>query len=709
MIPRADLLALTPDDLASLSNRGIVKRAQKELESGEFRFLIQEEPENLRVEWSDGIVCQFPAGKSVHEAICSSGTLGISRHVIRSVLAYQTKYQEVTATTDNEPSRENMPPGSATIKPTEVANGSQAKGIWDPGAISDEDLLLHFRKSAIIQARKRFEEGVLVELTRGAKPIAHFLDDGCTVRFMVPGDLRYISADCAESLLPIWVPLAVWAFRELPEGRLAGIVSRSQIEWPVPKETLLALEALMAELFIDGLHGISDTWPQRLSRLEHSIRTQGLIWPAELITDLLQQCEMYRQHDARFEPPQVVQLLGELTARRRAIQNNPQTVPQPLIRGTSADRATEIAGGRMVGIGLGVRRGKRHTTISTYLQDAESGSLAAVERTFADPDPKNGEQTRTFTDLADTILVRGVSLARLATSQLLLKSGKRTPGGQLILPRIATNLVTNPQSFQWEQLKAPLAVENFAQLSARLESLPPSCLRPRRCTENVHVVPVQAAAEVRFDVALQQLVATLRDTEGQVAELVCPYHSQADVAFNSLYRSLNERGSELRFVSGHVRVRGRKLQIRPIALVFDGPDGRQGILPCVHSTISKGSEESTVSRDALLADEKVPHDVALGSVAGIDVSTGSAHLADFLAEFEVQLSELMITGLKNSQPAIWEELAKSGQHLGLVRWTRPVSQLANALTERFNDLRWDSTKATPAITELCLLSRLISE
>ena len=34
-MPRPDLLALSPDDLAVLTNRGTVKRAQRELESGE--------------------------------------------------------------------------------------------------------------------------------------------------------------------------------------------------------------------------------------------------------------------------------------------------------------------------------------------------------------------------------------------------------------------------------------------------------------------------------------------------------------------------------------------------------------------------------------------------------------------------------------------------------------------------------------------------
>ena len=89
-MPRADLLALTADDLATLSNRGTVKRAQKELDAAEVTCEIHDEPQgDLLFSWSDGITCRFPAGKSAHDAVCSSGTLGISRHIIRSVLAYQ--------------------------------------------------------------------------------------------------------------------------------------------------------------------------------------------------------------------------------------------------------------------------------------------------------------------------------------------------------------------------------------------------------------------------------------------------------------------------------------------------------------------------------------------------------------------------------------------------------------------------------------------
>ena len=87
---RDDLLSLSIDDLASMTNRGTVKRAEKELAAGQLEFDIKEGSDgHLLVNWSDGIECEFRAGGSVHDARCSSGAIGITRHIVRSVLAYQ--------------------------------------------------------------------------------------------------------------------------------------------------------------------------------------------------------------------------------------------------------------------------------------------------------------------------------------------------------------------------------------------------------------------------------------------------------------------------------------------------------------------------------------------------------------------------------------------------------------------------------------------
>jgi len=65
---RKDLLALTVDDLVVLSNRGLVKRASKELESGELSFeLSEDDTGTVIIHWSDDIECVLPANNTVEQ------------------------------------------------------------------------------------------------------------------------------------------------------------------------------------------------------------------------------------------------------------------------------------------------------------------------------------------------------------------------------------------------------------------------------------------------------------------------------------------------------------------------------------------------------------------------------------------------------------------------------------------------------------------
>src|SRR4051812_36774077 len=119
---RDDILSLTRDDLATITNHGTVKRAERELEAAELSVDFRETDDGtLFAAWSDGTICRFPAGAPLKQAVCSSGTIGISRHVVRSVLAYQ-QHQLASA------------PAGATA--SESAGGA----IWDPGAITDAQL-----------------------------------------------------------------------------------------------------------------------------------------------------------------------------------------------------------------------------------------------------------------------------------------------------------------------------------------------------------------------------------------------------------------------------------------------------------------------------------------------------------------------------------------------------------------------------------------
>lgn len=718
-MPRADLLALTFDDLAAITNRGTVKRAERELDERSVTCEISEDGDELVVRWSDGIVCRFPAGRTMHEASCSSGHVGVSRHVVRSVLAYQRHRRTEASSAAANPAPASasptaVPPSdsgdtsadlqSAGVSP-ELPTGGGEPTAWDPGTITDEALVAQFRSSAIAKARQRFEAGVLVELLRGVKPVARFLDAACTLRFLVPGDVRYVTADCDDAQLATYVALAVWAFRRLPPDRTAGLVVHQLAEFAVPHEPLAELQSLLQELGLDGLAGCGPTWVQRLTRLEATLRAAGLVWPAELVADLLAQQALYQAHDARFDPTEVVDVLGELLARSRAIACGTREVPQLLIRGSASDRVTEIAGGRSIGLGMGVVQGKRVTTLSAFLQDSDTGTVSVIERTFADPAPDSGDAPKDYSVLAETVLSRGVSLGSLARAQLLLKSGKRTPSGRLVLPRTAGSLTINPQAFAWEQLKPPVAVEDFSQVEARLRMMPPSYLRPRRLADNLCVCPVEAAEEVRFDESRQRLEAVVRDRACGRALLLHSYHSRSRAGFERLFATLVSQRDALRYVCGQVTWENAGLVLRPIAAVFDDGTRRTAVLPYIDAAGEASDSARTGDRASAPARAAQP---------GVELAGDSAPdpLAEYVTQLRSELAELLLTGVRRArgdEARRWEYLSEHGRRLGFVRLAAPPEQLAEMLASRAQVFRWDAAPATRVALELCLLARISRE
>lgn len=685
---RVDLLSLSSDDLASLTNRGTVKRAQRELDEGQWSYEINESEDDsaihdLIVTWSDGTVCQFVSGQTIHEAKCSSGSIGISRHVIRSVLAYQR--QVATAAPADKGETDEVGLDVTTVN--EDQNTTATSSAWDPGQISDDDLVQHFRKATITRARKVFDDGVLVELTRGEKPTARFLHESCTVRFPVPGDARYARADCAAAMLPQWTAMAVWAFRELDPKRNAGLISLGQNELPVPSDELDRLDELIIDLCSDGMSGCSATWPQRLSRLEKQLRGCGLVWPAELVLQLIHQHECYAQKDARFSPLETVRLVGELIARSRSIRSQNGSVPQPLVRGNKSDRRTDIKAGRFVGLGLGVRPGRSQTKMLAYFQDVDTGTVVAVQRVFADPDPESQQTAKSFEELAAHSLSRGVSLGAAAMSQMMLGSGKRTATDELILPRGSGKLTINPQTFQWEQLQPPLAIDHFQQARERFERLPPDWLRPLRHTENLHVLKVTRISDSDFDVVHQRLTATMHDTNSETARIIFPYHHRGDAGFTELSNMLATHGNDARFVCGHVRWVHQQLEIEPISIVFESADqSRQAVSTWLGGVGEVQAETS--SEDS-------------------ELNSPQSTIKEFLTTLNIHLSEILLTGLSQADAKEWQALSEAAQRLGFVRLNQPIERLRDELCKRMNQVRWNPAIAARTTVQLCMFSRLL--
>jgi hypothetical protein len=665
-MPRSDLLALTHDDLSALTNRGTVKRAQREIDSGEVGCEITEsDAGEVAVKWTDDAKCVFPAGGTVAQGRCSCVATTLCRHLVRSVLAYQKKSAESAGPTP--------PPALAP---------------WDPGTISDEELAKHFKKPALAAAAAKLKEGLLIELVRSSKPTARFHQLACTLRFVVPGDIRYTHCDCAEVAPCSHVPLAVQAVRLLGADKNARVVSTQQTALPVPAELLVDVEAARRDLVDDGISNAPTAWKDRMVRLERRCQEAELVWPAEVLAEIVQQYERYAGHNALFAPDRIAELAGEALIRSDAIRSAPAAVPQLLVRGTSADRATNIGSARYIGLGCGARQQRGSAEVTAYLQDADTGTVVTVSREFPDPDKESKAAPRDFWQLAQTPVVRGISLGAMGGGQLLIQGGKRSPDRRLTVGRAKASL--NPQGFAWESLRAPVLAESFAELRARLGGLPPASLRPRYVAEDFHVCPVAAVEGPGFNAISQTVEAVVTDAAGESARIVHPFQSRSREGTEALLAAFADPLKKLRFVAGPTHLSSRGIVCRPVMLVFECGPSRVGLQPSIDRLSNSASSSLTAGAAA--------------------ASTDSAQ--ELPAELLAHLGEVFLLGLRRADARVarvWQELARHAEALGYDRLARPIAALAESLRQKASTSRWDSGPAIQIVLELALLARLAQD
>ena len=708
---RRDLLALTDDDLVALTNRGIVKRARKEHERGApAGELAEDDDGSVRVRWSDGVECLLPGDGTLADGTCTSGAQGITRAMVRAVLLYQqlattaTNVGTLVGAHGGAPATHGGAPATHGGEPATHGGEPAANEPWDPGAIDDEELAGIFPKATLTRTRNAFEREAAVELVRGPKPTARYFLRPCFVRFTVPGDPRYARCSCGKEPCPS-IAEAVWAFRRLDPEHEAGLVSCSKDRDALPEDLLAEVESAVDDLCELGASGTSGPFGDALGRLEARCRQAALVWPAEILADLLAEWRRYAAADARFAPARVRQLLAELLIRLDALRGlhtgtgddaDPAQsrlppsggIPEVFIRGSASDRETRLAKRRFLGLGSGAELLAGGVELTAYLQDMTSGDVVALSRRFADPEDGSGVP-KPFHVLGQAPLHRGLSFHRLGAGQLLAHSVKLSAGRRLTLGRGAA--AAHPQRFDWQSLREPLAAAGFAEIRHRLATRPPRSLRPRRVADDLSVCRLAAIEHADFDVVEQAVVARLVDAEGERAILVHPYTHRGREGTERLLRLLTESPDAARWVAGRCRLGHGELTVEPISLVFESEDGRFLLQPWI---------------DREDDDAKTPG-VELAEAVELDRDP----LSDWLERLAAELADLLLQGMTRAGPAAgdtWRQLAERGDALGSRLLQSPVEQLAAELRSRRHQT-WDPRPAIDAAKQLAVQLEIASE
>ena len=558
---RVDLLALTDDSLAALANRGILKRAAREVTEGKGPALAESADGHVTGSFADGTVVELPPDVTIADARCSCPATGTCRHRVMAVLAYR---ELATEGPSSPPSAVEPGAGETAAEPALDAPDV----AWSPGSFTDEELEVRLGRHTFGQARSALRSGYRARVRRPthADPVAAVELASCTVRFLVPERLDYARVDAASGSREDAVALAVWAVRDADEQQPDGAV----VDVEVGGRALAAdagsgmepVLPVLADLLADGITGTGPTAATTIAQARRALDARNLRWPVDLLDDLADQLEAYRSRRSRYDPAQAAAHLAEAIGRHRCVAGG-GAAARVQVLGSEEAAETPLRLLRLTGLGARVRGDDASRTIEIYLAHPEAGVVLALRRRIeAGPD---AEDLPTAEELGRR-RAGGARLRDLAGAEVVTESAARSANRTIRLTesRAARTSVT-PSAGTWDHLPDGILVTDLELEAARLAGLAPAVVRARVVAEAVRVVAVERVDDLRYLPGAQELQATIQAPRGH-ALLRLAHHGAAPGAIDALASVLDGADGPVRFVAGHLRRHGGGIELEPTAV-----------------------------------------------------------------------------------------------------------------------------------------------
>jgi hypothetical protein len=618
---RADLLALTDDALATLANRGIVKRSVREVAAGSGPTVTDVDG-TVTATFADGTTVVLATGATLEQSTCSCLASGICRHRVMLAVAYRE--------------------GAASEPGPEPA--------WSPGTISDEELEAHLGARTFAAARKAHRAGYRARVRRptATDPVPTVELAASTVRFLVRGELGYARVDAARGTREDALALAVWAFRvadELsPDTADADVQVGGSPAMAGNGSGVEPLLPVLGELLADGVAGTGTAVATALAQARSEFDRANLRWPVDLLDDLADQLDAYRARSSRYHPALVAAIVAESIGRHRCATGR-SAAHRIQVLGTEEAGDTPLRLLRLTGLGALARGDDGSRTVESYLAHADAAVVLAVRRRVEpadDGEPLSGAELGRLT-------TGGIRLDALARGNVVTESAVRSANRivRITASRLARTTVT-PSAGRWDTLPDGILVRDLDAEQARLAALPPAVVRARVVADSVRVVAVESVDDVHWSPGAQQLRARIKAPSG-TAQVVATHTVASPAAIDALAGAL---GGAVRFVAGHLRRQGGGVAIEPTAVVV----GAQVVVPAF----------ADVAGHAIASTPRPVTDPLAAAVAeAVDLS-----------------ADLLHRGLRRIPPSWPHRAERTAQQLrraGLTRTAEAVTALADAV------------------------------
>lgn len=672
------LAALDDDALAALANKGLLRRARKDLEQTPAEIIAgqasQPDIEAIQVRVA-GETVVVPANPVQARCSCPAG--GVCRHILAALV-----FLRETVAAQPEP---------GDVSPTALlANELLA-------SLDDKALRRWAGKALVRRATKALAEGLKVELDEGTAFVVRFPTRNIVCRLVPGAGLAGLICSCQKAEICEHRVAAVLAWQMAQGTRSIApedVMLAAADEAPRTREEVLAsAQAVLNEMFSVGLARLSHATSQRLQTLAVSCHGVELPRLERCLSVLADETARSLRRDAQSSTIALLEWSARVAALAAALAR-----PQPRLVGRHRTTYEHVGNRSLTGVGAERWSSKAgYVGLTVYFWDESLANWC----TWTDTRPAGTwgfDPVRRYQEYGPW---DGCSSPKVAShNRLQLTSAWRNYAGRLSgrsRTRASVLGESDPQQLP--------AISDWSQISNRARKLFGGGLGERSEQDELVFFRPSLWLPGHYDEVRQELVRFVLDEKQRLLPLTLAFAAETASAINILehYDATTPAA-----VFGRLRLRAGRVSVEPISLLTppaiinltldDTGAARQAATSPPDET--RPSEAIDGSEDEISIDEPPIADALLTGT--------STPLGVFLSSIEAELERIAESGTSVRRDlAPVEQAAARSEALGLEAVSSAMKKLveklrvapqANGIVER--------TSATAALLRAAYIVRL---
>jgi hypothetical protein len=683
---------LSDNTLAALANKGLLRRAQKDLEAA---------PPQIKEERADALVLLFarenctvtlPAAGPA-KATCTCPADACCRHMLAGALWLRARAQEAPAQAEDTP------------KPDELLQSTEAQLIaWAGGRKL-------YRQMADELA---FGELEIEMETEGKNTLFRLPHYGQVVRALAGAGLDGVICSCKHAHCEHAV--AAVLYYQAQHGRPLPVSPEKLLtaKAGTPRtreEVLTSVEHALAEMIALGLARLSKTTEGRFLTL--AISAHGVDLPAlsQSLRVLGSYLSWQLERDVRASTPQLLTSAARVYALAFALRHAQGAPPAALV-GEHRSRYYGIGNLELVGVGAEQWRTRSgYAGLSLYFWDMAARrwtSWSDVRPTIHTNVYFSPHYRYLYEDTWDSAPVP----AQVSRSQLRLSHAQRNKQGRLSSREQSQAFITSKADLSTLALDS-VCYDDWSKLAEHIAASHASGLGVSAPLDNLVIITPAAWDEAVYDQMTQTLVRPVRDAAGRLLPLALPYNADWPFAVDTL-QTWNPQRWDTWGILGGAFISGNGLELRPISLLNRKSLPRPINSPVLHLTLdalqantpmtiakpapntSAAAAPAPAASEAAEELEEEPEDELAAEEE--PVAGNRSAVSQLLRTASFELEQLAERGARVSSPALESRLHDLAERLRQVG----VASCAAALTAVARHLEANRHQITPETGQIAL-------